>query len=173
MRRLIVFWLVSTVVTGALVGCNRHAAGEHLTQLSCASQTYRIAADKIDATVNDACERVKQSAEALKAYRATVARFTCQASDGHVLLSLLAPHELFDDYEKNCQQFRGIDDAFRGHTIDIQAHHEGSREFTARNNELARSHGEHDNVLYRQRQADLVALSRLIKERGGSIEIRD
>jgi hypothetical protein len=161
----------------ALAGCSQKTTQgsgpplERMTQLTCASQTYRVAADKIDAAVNDACEHAKQSAQALKDYRATVTRFTCQESDGHVVLSLLAPRDLFDEYGKNCQQYLAVQEAFRNRSIDIHAHHDASQEFTAKNNELARKHGEDDNALFRQRASDQATVGRLIKERGGSIEI--
>jgi hypothetical protein len=149
----------------------RESAGGQLSQLTCASRTYRVRADQVDSEVNDACERVKKSAEALRAYRATIARFTCQESDGHIVLSLLAPRDQFDDYDKNCQQYLTAKDAFRNRTIDIAAHQSASREFTTRNNELARKRSEGDNALFHQRQADQASLNTLIRNRGGSIEI--
>ena len=158
----------------AVCACSRktgEGAGGQLAQLSCGSKTYRISAGRVDAEVNDACERVKKTAEALKAYRATVARFTCQESNGHVILSLLAPRDQFDAYDRNCRQYLAVQEAFRAGTIDIAAHQLASRDFTASNNELVRKHAAEDNALFHQRDADQASVSRLIKDRGGSIEI--
>jgi hypothetical protein len=149
----------------------RESAGGQLMRLSCASTTYRVRADQVDSDVNDACGRVKKSAEALRAYRATIARFTCQEGDGHIVLSVLAPRDQFDDYDKNCQQYLTAKEAFRNHTSDFAAHQSASREFTTRNNELVRKRSEEDNALFHQRQADQASLNTLIRNRGGSIEI--
>lgn len=162
------------VVTCTVCGCSRkpvEATGGQMAQLTCGSKTYRIGADRIDGEVNAACQRANASAEALRAYRATISRFTCQENNGHVILSLLAPTSLFDDYEKNCRQYLSVEEAFHNRAIDLDTHHAASRDFTARNNELARRHGQDDNALFRQRAADQASLSRLIKDRGGSIEI--
>lgn len=166
--------MLAVLAAVAVCACSRKAgegAGGQMTQLSCGSKTYRVSAERLDAEVNEACERVTQSAEALKAYRATVARFTCQESNGHVILSLLAPRAQFDDYDRNCRQYLNAEDAFHNRTIDIAAHQVASRDFTARNNDLARKHAEEDNALFRRRDADQASLGRLIKERGGSLEI--
>jgi hypothetical protein len=169
-------WLmvVLALVACAVCGCSRkpaEATATRTTQWTCGSKTYRVEADRIDSEVNDACRRANASAEALRAYRATVSRFTCQEDNGHVILSLLAPTSLFDDYEKNCRQYLSVEQAFRNRAIDFESHRTASRDFTARNNELARRHGQDDSALFRQRAADQVSLSRLIKDRGGSIEI--
>lgn len=145
--------------------------GSPLTQLSCGSKTYRIGADRIDGEVDDGCRRVKASADALRAYRATIARFTCQEGNGHVVLSLLAPSSLFDEYDRNCRQYLGVEEAFHNGGIDIAGHRQALSDFTAKNNELARRYGQEDNALFQQRQADQASLSRLVKDRGGSIEI--
>lgn len=167
--------MLAVLATLAVCACSRKAGespgGGQMTQLSCGSKTYRLSAAHVDAEVNEACERVTQSSEALKAYRATVARFTCQESDGHVILSLLAPREQLDDYDQNCRQYLSAEEAFHNRTIDIAAHQTASRDFTTRNNELARKHAAEDNALFRQRDADQASLSRLIKNRGGSLEI--
>jgi hypothetical protein len=163
--------LLAACVLGACARKAGPGAAGQPTQLSCGSKTYRVGAERVDTEVNEACDRVKKSAEALKAYRATVARFTCQGSDGHVVLSLLAPRDEFDEYDRNCRQYLAAQDALHNHTIDIAAHQAASRDFTAKNNELARKHAAEDNALFRQRDADQAALSRLIKDRGGSIEI--
>lgn len=169
--RVIMLALLAAYAVGACTRKAAEGAAGRLTQLSCGSKTYRVGADRIDAEINEACDRVGKSAEALKAYRATVARFTCQESNGHVILSLLAPRDEFDEYERNCREYLAAQDAFRNHATDIVAHSVASRDFTARNNELARKHAAEDNALFRQRDADQAALSRLIKNRGGSIEI--
>jgi hypothetical protein len=165
---------VLVLVTFAVSGCSRkpaEATGAPATQWTCGSKTYRVGADRIDDEVNAACRRVNASAEALRAYRATISRFTCQETNGHVILSLLAPTSLFEDYEKNCRQYLSVEEAFHNRAIDIDSHRAASRDFTARNNELARKHAEDDNALFRQRSTDQASLSRLIKDRGGSIEI--
>jgi len=174
MKELAHLTLLVLLAAYAVGACTRKAgeeAGGRLTQLSCGSKTYRVSAERVDATVNEACDRVRKSAEALKAYRATIARFTCRESNGHVILSLLAPRDQLDEYDRNCRQYLTAQDALHNHTIDIAAHQIASRDFTASNNQLARKHGEEDNALFRQRDADQAALSRLIKDRGGSIEI--
>jgi hypothetical protein len=174
MRALAQLTLLALLAAGAVVACSRKGgelAGGHLAQLSCGNKTYRVNAERIDAEVNGACDQVKKSAEALKAYRATSARFTCQESNGHVALSLMAPRDQFDDYDRNCRQYLAAQDALHNHTIDIAAHQAASRDFTASNNQLARQHADEDNALFRRRDADQAALSRLIKDRGGSIEI--
>jgi len=168
---VIVMAVLAACAVGACARKAGEAAGGQLTQLSCGSKTYRVSADRIDSEVDEACDRVSKSADALKAYRATVARFTCQESNGHVVLSLLAPRGLFDEYDRNCREYLAAQDAFHNHTIDIAAHSLALRDFTASNNQLARKHGEEDNALFRQRDADQAALSRLIRNRGGSIEI--
>jgi hypothetical protein len=165
---------VVVLVTCTVSGCSRQPPqtnGGQMTQLTCGSKTYRVATDRIDGEVNDACQRANVSAEALRAYRAAISRFTCQESNGHVTLSLLAPRSLFDEYEKNCRQYLSVEDAFHNRAIDLDAYRTASRDFTARNNELARRHGQDDNALFRERAADQASLSRLIKNRGGSIEI--
>ncbi|HXY95965.1 MAG TPA: hypothetical protein VEH00_03250 [Steroidobacteraceae bacterium] len=169
--QLMVLALLAACAVGACARKSGEAAGGQATQLSCGNKTYRVSAERVDAEVNEACDRVRKSAEALEAYRATVARFTCQESNGHVVLSLLAPRDEFDEYDRNCRQYLTAQDALHNHTIDIAAHQAASRDFTASNNQLARRHAEADNALFRQRDADQAALSRLIKNRGGSIEI--
>ncbi len=163
------------VLSAGAVGACTHKAGEsaggQITRLSCGSITYRVSAERVDAEVNDACERVKRSAEALRAYRATISRFTCQRSDGHVVLSLLAPRDQFDQYDSNCRQYLAAEDEFHNHPGDFAGHQNASRDFTAKNNELAKKRSADDNALFSQRQADQTALSGLIKSRGGSIEI--
>ena len=171
LSQVVVLVLLAACAVGACTRKTGQGAGAQLTQLSCAAKTYRIGADRIDAEVNEACDRVRKSAQALAAYRATIARFTCQESNGHVVLSLLAPRDEFDEYDRNCRQYLAAQDAFHNRTMDIAAHQIASRDFTASNNQLARKHGEEDNALFRQRDADQAALSRLIKNRGGSIEI--
>jgi hypothetical protein len=174
MRRFSHTMMLVALIACAVCACSRKAgegAGGQMTQLSCASTTYRVSADRVDGEVNDACERAKKSAEALRAYRATISRFTCQRSDGHVILSLLAPQDEFDEYDRNCRQYLSAEDAFHNHPSDMAAHQAASRDFTARNNELARKHGTDDNALFHRRQADQASLGTLIKSRGGSIEI--
>jgi hypothetical protein len=174
MKRFSHTMMLAALSACAVCACTHKAAegaGGQMTQLSCGSTTYRVSAERVDGEVNDACERAKRSVEALRAYRATISRFTCQRSDGHVILSLLAPRELFDEYDKNCRQYLTAADAFHNRTMDLAAHQTASRDFTARNNALARKHSEDDNALFRQRQADQASLSTLIKSRGGSIEI--
>jgi hypothetical protein len=164
------------VLACAAAACARKTAensGSQLTQLSCGGKTYRIGADRIDGEVDEGCRRVKASAEALRTYRATIARFTCQEDNGHIVLSLLAPSSLFDQYDRNCRQYLDLQQAFHAGTMDIAAHREAMKDFTAKNNELARRHGQDDNTLFRQRQADQASLARLVRDRGGSIEITD
>lgn len=166
--------ILLVVLACAVSACTRKAAegtAGQLTQLSCGSKTYRIGADRVDHEVDDACRRVKASAEALRAYRATISRFTCQEDNGHVVLSLLAPRDLFDQYDMNCRQYLDVEQRFHNGAVDIGAHRVASRDFTARNNELARQHGQDDNALFHQRQSDQASLSALVKDRGGSIEI--
>jgi hypothetical protein len=165
---------IVVLLTCASSGCSRHSpdtSGGQMAQLTCGGRTYRVGADRIDAEVKDACQRVNASAAALRAYRATISRFTCQESNGHVILSLLAPTSLFDEYEKNCRQYLSVEEAFHSRAIDLDSHRAASKDFTARNNELARRHGQDDNALFRDRAADQASLGRLIKNRGGSIEI--
>jgi len=158
----------------AVCACTRKAAesgAAPVTQLSCEGTTYRVSADGVDGEVNAACERANKSAEAVKAYQATVSRFTCQESDGHVITSILAPGELFDEYSESCRQYLAAQEAFHNRTMDFAAHRVASDAYHAKSNELARRYGEHYNALFRERKSDQAALSRLIKNRGGSIEI--
>ena len=53
----------------------------------------------------------------------------------------------------------------------FEQHRTAAAKFTAATNALARRHALADNALYRQRQADLAAVSQLVKNAGGSIEI--
>jgi len=177
MRLVIPVLCVAALAVCALEGCSRKPAAvasvaEGESQLPCGSKTYRVSTAAVDDEVRGACQRASQSESALQAYRATMTRFTCQGSDGHVHSSILVPHAQYDDYERNCRQFLTTEDAFHNHTADIGAHQAALKEFIAANNALAKQHLDDDNALFRQRQADQAAVSTLIKSRGGSIEIK-
>jgi hypothetical protein len=173
---------IAALAVCALDGCSRKPAPAALeapsaaggeTQLPCGSKTYRVSAAAVDDEVRGACERARQSESALQAYRATLTRFTCQGSDGHVVSSVQVPRAQYDDYERNCRQYLTTEEAFRNHTADIGAHQSALRDYIAASNVLTKKHVEDDNALFRQRQADQAAVSTLVKSRGGSIEIRN
>ena len=173
---------LAVLVVCSLSACSRKAGnpgGEspsgtvgEPTQLTCGSKTYRVGADRVNDEVRGACERARQSEEALQAYRATLTRFTCQGSDGHVTSSSLVPRAQYDDYDRNCRQYLTTEEAFHRNTADIGAHQSALKEFIAANNALTRQHLDEDNALFRQRQQEQSAVSALIKSRGGSIEIK-
>jgi hypothetical protein len=126
------------------------------TPLSCGDKTYRLEAARITADVNGACDRYHASQGALQAYRATMTRFTCQQSDGHVTQSVLVPVDLLDQYNANCREYQSG---------------EALSKFSAQSNALSKQHMDRDNALFRQSKSDLAALNALVKVAGGSLEI--
>jgi hypothetical protein len=148
----------------AVLGCRgRHleeapgsGAAAALTQLSCGDKTYRLEAGRITSDISGACNRYQTSQDALQAYRATMTRFTCQRSDGHVTQSVLVPGEQLDQYSSNCREYQS------GAALP---------KFVAQSNTLARQHLDHDNALFHQSKTDLGALDDLVRAAGGSREI--
>jgi hypothetical protein len=178
---MLVALLAGTVsACGAHPGHESSQGGVAAAQLTCGGKTFRLDAERIDGALHEACDRANASLDALKAYRATVVRFTCQESNGHIVSSLLAPQDLISGYDASCKEFLAAKDAFHASMQSpaatdphaaFEQHRTASAKFTAATNELARRHGLEDNTLYRQRQADLASVSQLVKNAGGSIEI--
>jgi hypothetical protein len=178
--------VLAAMLASAVIGCGAHSghgssqASLPAAQLSCGGKTFRLDADKINSAMHESCDRASASLDALQAYRATVVRFTCREGDGHIVSSLLAPQDLISSYDASCKEFLAAKEAFHASLQSAPAahphaafeqHRTASAKFTAATNELARRHALADNALYRQRQADLAAVSQLVKNAGGSIEI--
>jgi hypothetical protein len=157
---------------GALVGCGRHgSADEQLSHLRCGKTTYRLSASQIDAELRSACDRVSQSAAALDTYGpAARVRFTCARADGHVVQSVLVSKDLLSDYDQACAQYVTAAAAALSRS-DTHAAAEALRALTEQTNVLTRSFVEEANRSFARRKADRDVLERLVKERGGSIEI--
>jgi hypothetical protein len=148
-------------------------AATQLTQLKCGDATYRIIPDRIDVEVSGACDRVTKSHEAEQSSRAARARFTCQDSKGHVVESVLVPNALLEDYNRSCQQYLAADQAFENGTADRSIHFAALRAFQDETNQLTRQSVDDANTTWRQNRADRALLNKLVKDRGGSIEIAD
>jgi hypothetical protein len=178
--------ILAAMLAAGVLGCGAHSGhgssppSTPAAQLSCGGKTFRLDADKINRAMHDACDRANASLDALQAYRATLVRFTCQEGNGHIVSSLLAPQDLISSYDASCKEFLAAKDAFHASLQSAPAadphaafeqHRTAAAKFTAATNALARRHALADNALYRQRQADLAAVSQLVKNAGGSIEI--
>jgi hypothetical protein len=164
---------------GASTGAgNRNAGGtengsnvSQPAQLRCGDATYRLSSDKIDGEINQACERMKKSYEATMSNRSARVRFTCQDSKGQVVLSTLVRDDSLEDYNRSCQQFVAAEAALPNSTTDRQAYFAVLRNFRAETNQLTRRSVDAANDVWRENRADKTALDRLVKARGGSIEI--
>ena len=178
--------ILAAMLASGVFGCGAHAghgssqSSTPAGQLSCGGKTFRLDADKINSAMHESCERANASLDALKAYRATVVRFTCQEGNGHIVSSLLAPQDLISGYDASCKEFLAAKDAFHASMQSAPAadphaafeqHRTAAAKFTTATNELARRHALEDNTLYRQRQANLASVSQLVKNAGGSSEI--
>ena len=181
MKRSVGVTILSCVISCALVlaGCGHRTStgaavspplegGESASGWMCADKTYRLGVDRVDSELKDSCERVKQSRAALDSYRATIQRFTCQKSDGHVVMSVLVPKDQFDDYGILCNEYLS-----NVSSADPASRREANAKLTAGGNQLVRRHMQQDEALFRQAKADRTTLNRLVKERGGAIEIED
>jgi hypothetical protein len=145
--------------------------GSQPSQLRCGDTTYRLESDKIDREINEACERMKKSYEATMSSRSARVRFTCQDSKGHVVLSTLVRDDSLEDYNRSCQQFVAAEAALPNSTTDRQAYFAVLRKFQAETNQLTRRSVDAANGVWRENRADKTALDRVVKARGGSIEI--
>jgi hypothetical protein len=171
------------VMSGGLSGCGRDAgsgagiknagSGEagQPTHLKCGDTTYRLSSNKIDSEVNEACERVKKSYEATTSNHSSRVRFTCQDSKGHDVMSMLVRDDLLEDYNRSCQQFVAAEGALPNSPTDRQPYFAVLKQFQSETNQLTRQSVDAANVLWRQNRTDRAALNKLVKVRGGSIEI--
>lgn len=147
-------------------------AANPLVQLKCGNATYNLGADKIDAQVNEQCDRLNKSYKLHQATRDR-ARFTCQDAKGHVVASVLVPDALLADYDKSCQEYIAADQPFENGTADRQIHFEALKRFQSETNQLTRQTVDEANAVWRQNRADQAVLNKLVKNRGGSIAITD
>jgi hypothetical protein len=166
-----------------LGGCGRHGSSGgaapqsegHLTDFKCGATTYRIDPDRIDGAVEAACAHVKESAALLVRYAAAArVRYTCARGDGHVVQSLMVTQDLFDDYNKGCQQFLSSEAAAvagPGDRDGQRAKMEALRVLNDESNSLTRGFAQDANRDYAKNKAAQDALNQLIRDRGGSIEI--
>jgi hypothetical protein len=145
--------------------------GSQPAQLKCGDTTYRLSSDKIDSEINGACERMTKSYDATMSNRSARARFTCQDSKGHVVLSMLVPDDSLENYNRSCQQFLGAEAALPNSPTDRQPYFNVLRTLQAETNQLTRQSVDAANAIWRQNRADEAALNQLVKVRGGSIEI--
>jgi hypothetical protein len=172
-------------------GCGRGASGDggaaaneqsdadQSIQLKCGTTTYRISGRRVSSDVRAACDRVGASFDALQTYRASVSRFTCQESDGHVVHNLLVPKGLRDAYEQNCREYVRAGDAYRAvraassadRRAALRSHREAFERFSDAANRLARKYAAEDEALFRQRQADQGSMNALVRDLRGSVEI--
>jgi hypothetical protein len=60
-------------------------------RLACGERTYQLSGDTINDDIQAACKQAKQSIAAVQAFQAATARYTCQASDGHIRESRTVP----------------------------------------------------------------------------------
>ena len=183
---LVALWLVGVC---GLSGCGRgHDAstvagnksagsdedgrnGSEPVQLSCGDTTYRLSPGKIDTQINEGCERVKKSYEAVTSSRSDRVHFTCQDSKGHVILNMSVPNDSLEDYNRSCQQFGSAEAALPNSPTDRQPYFDVLRKFQAETNQLTRQSVDAANATWRRNRADKSALNQLVKVRGGSIEI--
>jgi hypothetical protein len=121
--------------------------------------------------VKSACERLSHSHEAVRARRGARVRFTCQEANGHVVESTLVPSDSLAEYEQNCRRYLAANEPLRDGTADVHAHFAALRAFVDANNQLTHQSVDQSNALWRQERTDRASLNRLVKERGGSIEI--
>jgi hypothetical protein len=145
--------------------------GSQPARLKCGDTIYRLSSDKIDSEINEACERMTKSYDATMSHRSARARFTCQDSKGHVVLSMLVPDDSLENYNRSCQQFVGAEAALPNSPTDRQPYFNVLRTFQAETNQLTRQSVDAANAIWRQNRADKAALNQLVKVRGGSIEI--
>ena len=111
----------------------------------------------------------------MQAYKAAAARYTCQASDGHIRERRTVPTYLLDDYTRNCQEYVVAEEAVRSGTQDrsldhsaaFAAHRAAAKKFTDKSNELALRGVADANELYQQKETSQAHLNKLIKSAGG------
>jgi len=149
------------------------STGDKTTRLVCGKTSYRISADRIDSEVSAACERFRQSSGEVHSHSTARTRFTCKDGDGHVVLSAPVPNELLDEYDRSCQQYLAADQPSHNAAGDRQAHSTALREFQMRERQLVAQTVDAANEAWRRNNADQASLNRLIRSRGGSIEIQD
>jgi len=163
------------------VGCG-HGSGRGVTgintaakdtRLNCGKTAYRISADRIDGEVTAACERVQQSSEEMRTHNAARTRFTCTDSTGHVVLSAPVPTTLLEAYDHSCQQYLAADRSAEGGGVDRQAHFAALRQFQDETRRLVTQTVDESNAIWRRNKADQASLNKLVRSRGGSIEIQD
>jgi len=156
----------------ASTGSSAKNVSNRSSQLKCGSTSYNLSADRIDTEVNEACDRLNKSYKLHQSNRDR-ARFTCQDAKGHIVASILVPDALLPDYGKSCQEFTAADAAFENGIADRQVHFDALKRFQSETNQLTRQTVDEANVVWRQNRADQATLNRLIKNRGGTIEIEN
>jgi len=145
--------------------------GSQPVQLKCGDTTYRLSSDKIDREINEACEQLNKSYEVTMSNRSARVRFSCQDSNGHVVLSMLVRDESLEDYNRSCQQFVAAEATLPNSTTDRQPYFNVLRKFQTETNQLTQQSVDAANAIWRENRADKAALNQLVKVRGGSIEI--
>jgi hypothetical protein len=141
-------------------------------KLKCGSTTYNLGVEKIDAETNEACDRLNKSFKLHQSTRERT-RFICHDPKGHIVMSVLVPDALLPNYDKSCQEFSAADQPFENGSADRQSHFDALKKLQSETNQLTRQTVDEANAMWRQNRADQAALNKLIKERGGSIEITD
>lgn len=153
-------------------GSSEHESnGNQPSQLRCGDTTYRLSSDRIDGEISEACVRMTKSYEATVSNRSAKVRFSCQDNKGHLVLGMLVRADLFEDYNRSCQQFIAAEAALPNSPTDRQPYFEVLKRFQTETNQLTRQSVDAANAIWRQNQADKTALNQLVKARGGSIEI--
>ncbi len=71
--------------------------------------------------------------------RSARVRFTCQDSKGHVVMSMLVPDDLLENYNRSCQEFVGAEAALPNSPTDRQPYFNVLRKFQAETNQLTHS----------------------------------
>src|SRR5690348_5103572 len=121
-------------------------------------------------SARDGAGRASQSAAILDRYSAAACvRFTCARADGHAVQSVLVSKNLLRDYDQACAEYVTAAGAAHSHS-DLHAAAEALRaDRTDQCTDTPRRGGSEPQ--FRQAQDRPRCSRRLVKERGGSIEI--
>lgn len=88
-------------------------------------------------------------------------------------MSVLVPDALLPAYDRSCQEFSAADQPFESGAADRQSHFDALKNLQSETNQLTRQTVDEANAIWRQNRADQALLNKLIKERGGTIDIAD
>ncbi len=175
--RVLSFFVLSFALSAcgprnASTGAGAEHTASRPAQLKCGSTTYNLSADKIDAEINESCDRLNRSYKMHQSTRDRT-RFICHNPKGHIVMSVLVPDALLPDYDKSCQEFAAADQPFENGSADRQSHFDALKKLQTETNQFTRQTVDEANAIWRQNRADQALLNKLIKERSGTIEIAD